>query len=1662
MDSNKSKKSSSAPNEQTFFAQNRERGGNQLTFEQFMSDAQTYIQEDVAATLNKFHTSEEVDLYKLKTREKFASNVKGQGANAVKSYIRQARWEASMKDYDKSREVFEDALNLDPYNHDLWQIYAKMEIAHNAVDHARNIYSRATTTCPKVEKLWTEWIKLEQCVENYTNVLTIFAKCIEFQPSANLYDRYIMALVHQRKYQQCLLVYESYISTHPYPKTYQKYARFALDCGNKVDISNVISISRIHQHDNSKTSLPNSQAFITQKNDNNYETSQIVMDVLDKHDPLFQIFHEQDMENYTAKNNNIFKEYFSQNYAYDNYDDEEMSTTTTTDENINKTSTTHKNKQRLLPHMIFERALSELQLLSVLQTQSQFEDIQNSLLLKQLQHISIYDNTLLQGYNKLRGLFEHCYDNGELIKEEINNVMVKTNNANDNVITMDSLAKELQQLQRMDRPPMVIVQEIMDFFFTWVNIEEELSKRIIQQYTKKNGLNNTTSFINNYNNNVNNNFQNTLNDLNRIGAIRPRQILHFILSAAPLSYNKFTIQKLLSFEKSINGNSGVGTTNYMLDQAFLHHARLQYQEELGIAYNAMYKLAGGISPYQFFEQFSENIQKNGQVSKTRYEILCQEHFEKNKKIVCDAVIFNKDQIIEQQLQIRQYDLWLEWIQIENHNINEQVHMWNLFHPESQNTTSQIPSRQKTMLLTLTSSETYKRLYDKTVNKLSHKHKSLQSSSKNVTETIFTNVPDELSHLHIKIRWIYLNAQQLLPIKFIKKDETDEETEISNVNPLSAAYVLDKTKSAWTRFIFLYIGHAMYEEIFASSATNAMLIIQRALCIIPHLSFTFSSVWTSYALLQLRLSCQDYLYNLFSTSSSSSTKRQLKKEQVYNTALKRIEIVFGYALGQIKRRLEKERKIESTSNDVLNNNLPTHKQFQGDIKETDDDNDITKDEDFDNLIPLHLNDDTDSMFNLHVFLDYTKCESELQAFDQCRALFNEFLSLFQANFSLWTSYIVFEDNQNQMYLTQQQQLGQLTFTNKYDSPTYLLKHISTTANTLFHVALGIEDFFNYMLNQDQDNDNIYHSSSQKTKITIYHPLTFFDINHIIAQYALPKLPSLYEEITSIQEYIARNNNIPQIQPILLTNTHISNMFKLFVEFISRHVFMDTQESLKYTAEQYTERISTDENTSKLDIYNKLLTIWKSDCYNIIEPTIPFTNQSHNTLPQANIWMSAIPYVGTIFPQLLPVCQVFETWIHCNPFVLVPYILYAQYITQLAVNCPEIEIPNPPPQPTKRSQPSQNVADDGDTTTSTTNTNVLTQLEPTSKQFLDGLFSLNFSHPYPALLCKGAAIVSDTSILQSQFEANIIGNNNNSLSSQNDAIGQLFIDEEPSFALSTFPSLKLWLFAMARYIYAWIHQRIQTIIIENQRILQNIESEIDLHARQINELTLDSIELPKSNITEYDSSDDDDDDGNIKTSLVIIRERERQKLYNERIQQLASTLHAFFQRLHDCQQDLCTYKNLRVEILKIMLKFEKKHGDKSSYEYLANLQAQKSSVQLFSMKSLIDPNLPDVLTVANIPSSDKEVRRIIPSIKIWDSSTQDETKMSVLEAQMNRTSLVLKSTWKVQYVEYPDFKFPQDIQKAKESRSAFMKKLGLKKQKKKQEFEQQQQQTENVQE
>uniref|UniRef100_A0AAR2LQ72 Crooked neck-like protein 1 n=1 Tax=Pygocentrus nattereri TaxID=42514 RepID=A0AAR2LQ72_PYGNA len=200
----------------------------QITAEQLLREAKERELELLPPPpKQKITDEEELNDYKLRKRKGFEDNIR-KNRTVISNWIKYAQWEESLKEIQRSRSIYERALDVDHRNVTLWLKYAEMEMKNRQVNHARNIWDRAITILPRVNQFWYKYTYMEEMLGNVAGCRQVFERWMEWEPEEQAWHSYINFELRYKEVEKAPTVFNSIalVIVHPEVKNWIKYARF--------------------------------------------------------------------------------------------------------------------------------------------------------------------------------------------------------------------------------------------------------------------------------------------------------------------------------------------------------------------------------------------------------------------------------------------------------------------------------------------------------------------------------------------------------------------------------------------------------------------------------------------------------------------------------------------------------------------------------------------------------------------------------------------------------------------------------------------------------------------------------------------------------------------------------------------------------------------------------------------------------------------------------------------------------------------------------------------------------------------------------------------------------------------------------------------------------------------------------------------------------------------------------------------------------------------------------------------------------------------------------------------------------------------------------------------------------------------------------------------
>ncbi|XP_003971475.2 crooked neck-like protein 1 [Takifugu rubripes] len=198
----------------------------QITAEQLLREAKERELELLPPPpKQKITDKEELNDYKLRKRKAFEDNIR-KNRTVISNWIKYAQWEESLEEVQRSRSIYERALDVEHRNVTLWLKYAEMEMKNRQINHARNIWDRAITILPRANQFWYKYTYMEEMLGNPAGCRQVFERWMEWEPEEQAWHSYINFELRYKEVDKARTIYERFVMVHPPVKNWIKYARF--------------------------------------------------------------------------------------------------------------------------------------------------------------------------------------------------------------------------------------------------------------------------------------------------------------------------------------------------------------------------------------------------------------------------------------------------------------------------------------------------------------------------------------------------------------------------------------------------------------------------------------------------------------------------------------------------------------------------------------------------------------------------------------------------------------------------------------------------------------------------------------------------------------------------------------------------------------------------------------------------------------------------------------------------------------------------------------------------------------------------------------------------------------------------------------------------------------------------------------------------------------------------------------------------------------------------------------------------------------------------------------------------------------------------------------------------------------------------------------------
>jgi crooked neck len=221
----------------------------QITAEQLLREAkERQLETAPKAPKQYIADNEELQLYRQGKRKDFEDQLRRQ-RHQIGIWCKYGLWEASQKEFERARSVFERALDIDYRNQVIWFKYAEMEMKNKFINHARNIWDRAISLHPRVDNFWYKYTYMEELAGAIEQARQLFERWMKWEPDDMAWSAYIKFEMRQGEIGRARGIFERYITFHPTCRAYMKYAKWEERQQEKANARTIYERALVETHE---------------------------------------------------------------------------------------------------------------------------------------------------------------------------------------------------------------------------------------------------------------------------------------------------------------------------------------------------------------------------------------------------------------------------------------------------------------------------------------------------------------------------------------------------------------------------------------------------------------------------------------------------------------------------------------------------------------------------------------------------------------------------------------------------------------------------------------------------------------------------------------------------------------------------------------------------------------------------------------------------------------------------------------------------------------------------------------------------------------------------------------------------------------------------------------------------------------------------------------------------------------------------------------------------------------------------------------------------------------------------------------------------------------------------------------------------------------------
>ena len=211
----------------------------QISAEQILREASERQEQHILDPIVKIHDAEEYQSHLRDRRKQFEDNIRYRREH-IGNWVKYARFEEDNREFERSRSVFERALEVDGRSPELWLRYAELEMRNEFINRARNVLDRAVQLLPRVDFLWYKYVYMEEMVGDIPKCRTVFERWMEWMPDDNAWMSYARFEVRGGHMEQAKLIMRRYANTYPSSRSFLRFAKWAEHEAKDIDLARTV------------------------------------------------------------------------------------------------------------------------------------------------------------------------------------------------------------------------------------------------------------------------------------------------------------------------------------------------------------------------------------------------------------------------------------------------------------------------------------------------------------------------------------------------------------------------------------------------------------------------------------------------------------------------------------------------------------------------------------------------------------------------------------------------------------------------------------------------------------------------------------------------------------------------------------------------------------------------------------------------------------------------------------------------------------------------------------------------------------------------------------------------------------------------------------------------------------------------------------------------------------------------------------------------------------------------------------------------------------------------------------------------------------------------------------------------------------------------------